>query len=242
MICKEKTCELCKYSPKLCNISAGVIGYFCIHLVSPKPINFGLSFKIIKMKYLFFTAIAFLIFTGTIQAQNVNIGIKGGLNSYTLLGDHSIDFNPKLGFNLGLLGHIHINSNLAFQPELLYSGQGTTYKISGLDNSIKLNYVNIPLILQYMFDNGFRIQAGPQLGILASANLVRGDSSSDLKDNYKSTDIGLTVGVSYVKPSTGFGIDFRYNRGLTNINSNGTINSYNGGVQLGLFYLFQHRS
>jgi len=194
------------------------------------------------MKQILFTAIAFLLLTGVVQAQHINIGIKGGLNAYTILGDNNEGYNPKLGYNVGLLGHIHINSNYAIQPEVVYSVQGTAYKIGGVDNNLKLNYVNIPLNFQYMFDNGFRLQAGPQLGILTSANLVVGDNVTDLKANYKSTDIGVTVGMSYVKPSTGFGIDIRYNYGLTNINSTGTINSYNRGAQLGLFFLFGHRS
>lgn len=62
-----------------------------------------------------------------------------------------------------------------------------------------------------MFDNGFRLQAGPQLGILTTAKLKTGDITSDTKSNFKIADMGITVGVSYVKPSIGLGIDIRYN-------------------------------
>ena len=194
------------------------------------------------MKHILFTTIAFLLLTGAVQSQHINIGIKGGLNSYTILGDNNTSYNSKLSYNVGLLGHIHINSSFAVQPEIVYSVQGTAYKIGGVDINLNLNYINIPFNFQYMFDNGFRLQAGPQLGILTSANLVTGDIVTDLKANYKSTDIGVTVGMSYVKPDTGFGIDIRYNHGLTSINSNDAINSYNRGVQFTLFFLFRHRS
>jgi hypothetical protein len=93
-----------------------------------------------------------------------------------------------------------------------------------------------------MFDNGFRIEAGPQLGILTSAKTKVGSNNLDVKDNFNSTDIGLTVGMSYVKPSTGFGYDIRYNHGLTNINSSDVDVNYNRGFQFGFFYLFQHKS
>ncbi len=93
-----------------------------------------------------------------------------------------------------------------------------------------------------MFDNGFRIEAGAQLGILASAKSEVGNITTEVKSNFKSTDIGAVVGMSYVKPSTGLGFDIRYNHGLTNINESDAFNSYNRGFQVGLFYLFKHKN
>jgi hypothetical protein len=194
------------------------------------------------MKRSFSIFIAFVLITGASQAQHINIGIKGGLNAYTLQGDNSGNFDPKLSFNVGLLGHIHMDKQFALQPEVVYSVQGTQYKSGGNDVKLNLNYVNIPFLFQYMFDNGFRLEAGPQLGILASAKSETGNASADIKNNYKSTDVGLVVGMSYVKPSTGFGYDLRYVHGFTNINESHAVNHYNRGLQFGLFYLFQHRS
>lgn len=193
------------------------------------------------MKQYLFTAMTLVLITGAVQAQHVNIGIKGGLNAYTIAGDNSANFKTKISYNIGLLGHIHLGRQFALQPEIVYSVQGAQSKTSDTDR-LNLNYVNIPLIFQYMYDNGFRLQAGPQLGILASANSVTGSVTNDVKASFKSTDIGLTVGMSYVKPSTGLGFDIRYNHGLTNINVNNLVNSYNRGAQVGLFYLFGHKS
>jgi hypothetical protein len=201
----------------------------------------GLQSKLKTMKHLLFTVTTFLLVTITAQSQHVNIGIKGGLNAYTIMGDNSSEFDPKISYHIGLLGHIHISNRFALQPEVVFSVQGYKAKVAGVDMSLNMNYVNIPLLFQYMFDNGFRLQVGPQLGILASAKSKTGSVNSDVKANYKSTDFGLSVGMSYVKPSTGFGIDVRYNHGLTNINKSDAINSYNRGIQVGLFYLFQHK-
>jgi hypothetical protein len=93
-----------------------------------------------------------------------------------------------------------------------------------------------------MFDNGFRIQAGPQIGFLISAKSKNNNDITDIKDNYKPIDFGISVGASYVFPPTGFGIDARYNLGLSNINKNSSVNSTNRGVQLGVFYIFGHNS
>lgn len=185
---------------------------------------------------------ALLMTTSKVCAQHPDIGIKGGVNAYTIQGDNSNNNNYKLGFHIGLLSHFHMGSQFALQPELTYSTQGTTIKGGGVESDINLNYVNIPVLFQYMFDNGFRFELGPQLGILTSAKSESENNSTDIKNNYKSTDIALAMGISYVKPSTGFGFDMRYNHGLTNINEINVGNAYNSGFQFGLFYLFQYKS
>ncbi|MEO6190806.1 MAG: porin family protein [Saprospiraceae bacterium] len=194
------------------------------------------------MKNYLLTVSAFLILICSVQAQHINLGIKGGLNGYTIQGKSNTSYDPRFSFNLGLLGHIHLRKQLALQPEIVFSGQGARYTVAGTTLHSNLNYVNIPLLFQYMFDNGFRIEGGPQIGFLASAKSVNGSTKTDVKSSFKNAEIGLAVGLSYVKPSTGFGFDIRYNQGLTDIASNNTIKAYNAGIQLGLFYLFHHRS
>jgi hypothetical protein len=51
----------------------------------------------------------------------------------------------------------------------------------------------------------------------------------------------LGAGIGYVEPSSGLGIDARYNIGLTDISENTAFKSTNRGFQIGLFYLFQHK-
>lgn len=191
-----------------------------------------------KSNYLLLIAVLFI--TSFAQAQHANIGIKGGLNAYTIDGDNVGNNDIKYSYHFGLLSHFHMTSKFALQPEIVYSVQGSQNDKIG--SKLNLNYVNIPLLFQYMFDNGFRLQAGPQLGILVNAKSESGSTSTDVTDNFKSTDISLTAGLSYVKPSTGFGFDLRYNHGLTQINDGTPGSAYNRGVQLGLFYLFQHKS
>jgi hypothetical protein len=176
--------------------------------------------------------IAAIMITGVVSAQHgnapaghVTLGIKGGLNFYNIHNDNNTSFDQRTGFNFGLLGHIHRNSQWAIQPELVYSAQGA--------KNHNLDYLNIPVLLQYMFDNGFRIQAGPQVGFMVS---------SDNNNVYKPIDLALSVGVSYVVPSTGFGIDLRYNHGLTDISESSDVKSTNRGIQFGLFYLFGHNT
>ncbi|MEJ1222932.1 porin family protein [Sediminicola sp. 1XM1-17] len=186
---------------------------------------------------------AFLVVAGSaLNAQAVNIGIKGGLNSYTIGGDDTEDIDGKLGYNVGLLGHIHLSERFGLQPEIVYSTQGAKANDGSGDVKISLDYINVPVLFQYMYDNGFRIQAGPQIGFLTSAKAKADGVTVDLDDSFNTIDFGFSVGASYVHPPSGFGVDARYNLGLSNINEDDASKNYNRGFQVGIFYLFKHKS
>jgi len=202
--------------------------------------NIQLIKKIIMKLYLN-VAVAAILMTLTAKAQDVNIGIKGGLNIYNIQNNNGVKYDNQLGFNLGLIGHVHLTKQLALQPELIYSLQGAKYMNSGVETNIKLGYINVPILLQYMFDNGFRLQAGPQIGFLVNAKSKTPNSTVDIKDNFKKVDVGLGAGIGYVNPKSNFGVDARYNFGLSDINKNSTVKSNNRGFQLGVFYLFHHK-
>ena len=193
------------------------------------------------MKFFVSVAIAATLMTTTVQAQHVNVGIKAGLNVYNINNGNNVEYDSKTGFHLGLIGHIHLAKQVAFQPEIVYSSQGAKYTTGGMESKINLGYINVPLMIQYMFDNGFRLEAGPQVGFLVNAKTETGNNSVDIKNNLKSTDVALGLGVGYVHPSTGFGVDARYNLGLSNINDNSSVKSTNRGFQFGVFYLFGHK-
>lgn len=182
-----------------------------------------------------------LLIAHCLNAQHVNFGLKVGLNVFNIQNDNSTTYDPKAGLNAGLIGHIHLSRHFALQPELIYSQKGAKFTVANVDRRLKLNYLNIPILFQFMFNNGFRIQAGPEIGILLQAKQKTGNTNLDVKDDLKLFDLGLAAGVSYVHPPTGFGIDLRYVKGLVNINSEGTETSKNQGFQVGVFYLLKHR-
>jgi hypothetical protein len=69
-------------------------------------------------------------------------------------------------------------------------------------------------MLQYMFNNGFRIEAGPQLGLLLDAkSTAEGFPDDNTEDVFKSTNVGLGFGLNYLSYS-GFGVGGRYVLGL----------------------------
>lgn len=167
------------------------------------------------------------------KAQDPKYGLKAGLNLSTVAGSGG---DLKAGFHGGALAHIHLTSAFSLQPEVMYSTQGTK---SNANSKLLLNYINVPLLLQYNFDNGFRLQGGPQVGFLIEAKNKVGDVETDVSNTYKTVDFSVPLGFSYLGYS-GFGVDARYNIGISNISDVSGITRRNSVIQIGVFYLFDH--
>ena len=167
-------------------------------------------------------------------------GIKAGLNIASLKIENFDNTDSRLGFHGGLFAHIHLAPQWALQPELLYSAEGGKLDFgNGEEATFKNDYINIPVMLQYMFDNGFRIEAGPQLGLLASSKVEdQNGVEDDAKDSFKSTNVSIGFGLNYLTHS-GFGLGGRYNLGVSNI-AEGSGDTKGRVFQISLFYMFDH--
>lgn len=183
------------------------------------------------------------------KAQHVEFGLKAGLNISNLQVKNS-DFKAKAGVYGGLLAHIHLNKSWALQPEVVFSQEGAKYTgvgnntvpIGTFEHKANLNYLNVPVLVQYMVGPGFRLETGPQLGLLLSAkDEVKNGGSIDVKDNISSTNFSWAFGAGYLT-SVGVGFDVRYNAGLSNISDiNNGKKTHNNVFQLGVFYQFGHK-
>src|ERR1700750_1570268 len=136
------------------------------------------------------------------QSADTHFGLKAGVNVSSLDVKDGVDFDSKAGLYLGGLAHVHLSPHFAVQPELLYSQQG------GKDGEEKwkLNYINIPVLLQYMAGNGFRLQTGPQVGFAVSSKREDGDVEINIHDDINTVDFSWAVGASYLF-AEGIGID-----------------------------------
>lgn len=191
-------------------------------------------------KMLFLTIAAILCFFLKSRSQTTEFGIKAGLNVSDLHSTATNSLDPRASVYVGGLAHIHLNKYFAIQPELNYSCQGATQNTDGGNITWRLNYVTVPVLLQYMFDNGFRLQTGPQLGLLASAKRKVDGNITDVGKNFTTGDFSWSFGAGYLT-SVGWGVDLRYNVGINDINNTGTADKLQNRVfQAGLFYQFKH--
>ena len=166
-----------------------------------------------------------------VNAQEIKFGTKGGLNLASISGDNAGDADPVTAFNFGLLAEIPISEKFSFQPELMYSGQGYSFN----DDTIALNYLNIPLMGKYYLTKGLSLEAGPKIGFLLSAK----NDKTDVKDSFNIVDFGVNFGVGY-KLDSGLNFGARYNLGLSDINNidSSSSKNKNGVFQLSVGYFF----
>ena len=137
-------------------------------------------------------------------------GIRLGMNLANQKAE-ALGVSVSADSKVGLLGGLYLTANLsdkiAVQPELLYSSMGSK---SG-DISDAFGYLHIPILLRYNINENFNLHAGPQIGLLLSAK----SDGQDIKDQFKGTDFGasLGAGVDFGKFNGGL----RYYLGLSNI-------------------------
>jgi len=170
------------------------------------------------------------------QRNNVEWGIKGGVNAANFKIEPSFNSDSRIGLHLGGLAHIHVSEHFALQPELMISGQGASY---GDDREDKFTYLNLPVLAQVMFGEGFRLQTGPQVGWLLNAQSENGNEESDIDDNFNRGDFAWSFGGGYLS-KMGLGFDVRYNLGISNISENNNADVKNRVWQFGLFYQFRN--
>ena len=171
-------------------------------------------------------------------ASSVQLGIKAGVN-ISSIHNESGEYDSRTGFHVGGLAHIHINDHFAVQPEITYSTQGAEDE----ENAVKLkyDYINVPVLLQLMANNGFRLQTGPQLSLLVASKLKRYEVETDMRDQLNTVGFSWSFGTSYLSKS-GLGLDVRYNLGLSNINDE-TVSFPESKMrvwQIGAFYQFSY--
>lgn len=197
------------------------------------------------MKNLYIIAVIAVFSFTSVNAQDVKFGVKAGVNFASITGDDTENFDMRTSYHVGAVVEIGISERFSFQPELLYSAQGTKAKEGEVEIAFKLDYLNLPLIVKYYLAEGFSLEVGPYVGLLMSAKIEAegpgGSVDQDIKDSLNDIDFGFNTGIAY-KLENGLSFGARYNLGLFNINddeeSSDNSKNYNGVIQVSVGYFF----
>ena len=182
-----------------------------------------------KKKKIFLLPAILLLFVLSINAQIVP-GLKGGLNFGTLSG---FEGNSRVSGHVGVFLHHTINPRWCFQPELLYSGEGQRYiSTEGEERTLALDYIQVPLMMQYYPVRQLYFEFGPQVGILASAR-DKGRDVVNANNDFTPAQLGLNLGVG-VQATRNIGFYGRYNFGLTDVSRFDNIVDQSRVGQLGM--------
>jgi hypothetical protein len=187
------------------------------------------------MKYKL-SALVLFVFLAQASMAQFSIGIKGGANIIKVDGKSFKD-EFKYGYHLGGFVSIGIGGRFSIQPEVLFNQYQTRTDSSfksiyqnafSSDNSIKLNYLSIPLLLNYKLGSLLSLQAGPMFSVLMDQNK---DLLQNGEDAFKKGEFsmlgGAQVSLGKIK------LNGRYVVGLNNINDIDNKDKWkNQGIQL----------
>jgi opacity protein-like surface antigen len=146
----------------------------------------------------------------TIQPMiGVSEGILSGkYNNFIFRSD-----DPRTGLTIGAEGEYFTNTrNLSLTAGLLYTQQGWMGKGDG-PQTTKLNFINVPLMVNFYVLKGLALKLGLQMGFRLTAT----EGNESVGDLYEGFNLGLPIGVSYEFKSP-ITLDLRYIPALTPIN------------------------
>ena len=168
--------------------------------------------------------------TFTLQPK-VGIGIgrlSGEWKTYSGVEDKS-----RIGLVAGVEGEYYATEWLGIAAGLSYAQQGWKFEGLGIEETTKLDYLNIPLTGNFYVAKGLALKTGVQFGFLMNAKA----EDTDIKDACEKLNLSIPIGVSY--EISDFVIDFRYNLGLTKTNKEDNGNKVRSDLlQITLGYKF----
>lgn len=209
----------------------------------------------------------------TKSTSPITFGVKAGFNASTLSkydGYDGYDNDQKLkpGFNAGVFVNIPVAEKFSVQPEVLFSqlGSKTEEKEVYYNNSDKfkretdykktLNYLTIPVMVQYNILPQLYVEAGPEFGFLLGGK-DKGDltltqtsgnttttqttsfSENIVKDLHNKFNFGIGIGAGYYFTQN-FGVTARFTAGITDIYKHNNGDAVrNNAFQVGVAYKFK---
>lgn len=172
------------------------------------------------MKKLFLAVVAMMV-SATTFAQNevgqLTIQPKVGVNIANIT--EAVGADPRIGLAAGAEFEYGITDNIGLSAGVLYSMQGAKASEESVDYTLKLDYLNVPILANFYVAKGLALKLGVQPGFKLSSK-VKGEASGvtaelEVEDGVKSVDLSIPVGLSYQYQNIVF--DARYNWGVTKI-------------------------
>jgi len=169
-----------------------------------------------------------VLFISCLFAANAQsgFGIKGGL-SYNSNGDlkeftsevtdiYKNDGKGKSGFNIGFYGKLDLGP-IYLRPELVYTKTTSEYVLNTGDaGDYKISKLDMPVLVGFKLIGPLNVFAGPAFQYYLD-NDLKGLTFNDIENEFS---IGVNIGASIELGR--LGLDVRYERGLSENESNWT--------------------
>ena len=186
---------------------------------------------------------------GYAQAQ-FKFGARGGINLSNMKFEYdgtTESYKMKPGIQIGAVAEYGLSETLFLQPGFLFAQQGCKIEEDGETGSITLNYIQIPVNLQFKVDvenTLLLLQAGLYGGFGIGGKFKYEGVSVDVEfgsgksADFKTFDFGLGIGAGIQFSNMQVGIG--YNLGLANIDPSGSSKetAKNNGLAFTFTYFF----
>lgn len=195
-----------------------------------------------------------------IRAGLSTAGMRGdavnNLQNLLDLTDGIVTSRNRTGFFAGAYTSVPLGENFSVEPALYYSQKG--YELNGAlkgkgvdflgvsaNAALNMHYVDLPVLLKGNF-GGLQVFAGPQVSYLAKADLRTSagllgfnllNSTLDATEQFNRWDVGITGGLGY-QFSNGINVMAAYDHGLSRVDANKRVNSYNRSIKVGVGITF----
>lgn len=185
--------------------------------------------------------------------RSTRLGIKAGANFSKLRPSDFSTGEPSTNLHTSLHAGVLINipvgmGGFAVEPEVLYSGHGSKMNVKNTIGTVTtdvkyeqdMNYIDVPIMLQWKSAGGFYVETGPQAGFLVKSKQEGpGDTETDNKKSFEKFEFSWAAGLGYMT-RMGLGLGARYNHGFTNtLDNEGTSSDArlrSSVINVGLFY------
>ena len=128
------------------------------------------------------------------------------------------DGDIRVGAVAGAEFEYQVSDIFSLSAGALYSMQGCKGEVEGIDATVKLDYLNIPILANVYVAKGLAVKLGIQPGfnVTSKASVEKSGTkvTTDL-DGIESVDFSIPIGLSY--EINNFVIDGRYNLGVSKI-------------------------
>ncbi|NVO86545.1 porin family protein [Hymenobacter terrestris] len=186
-----------------------------------------------------------LLLSTAASGQRVLLGLKGGGAFSKAIGPDATASRLRLGATVGLLVRLELPVGLALQAEGLYAQRGDNGNSYGFSVGHRLDYLAVPLLLQYHRD-GLFVEGGAQYGYLLRATpneppAIRLDELA-----FEPRDLNFVLGVGF-QDTSGVSVGWRYVGGLNNVfqpgqtSGTGQRRLRNSSLELYLNFVFEPR-
>lgn len=210
------------------------------------------------LKSLFFTLVLMIAWATGANAQRIMGAVAAGVNATQVDGDEVYGYH-KFGLNLGAAAIVPVVGNWSVSLETVYNEKGSHQRArvnDSLDGSydLKLNYVEVPVIVQYTDKDFISFGLGGSWGRLVKLSEAKNGypvNTTTLNSGiYKSNDIDLLVDIK-MRIIDRLRFNVRYAYSLSPIATREVIDSktgrpnirdqYNGMFTFRLFYVFNEK-